>query len=161
MVVVAIIAILSATAIPALSSLQGARQAAAAQEVERMLLTARAQAMATGRPWGVEFDYAEQRARFVSISTVGGVPSAAPAPGKGSADWLSVPGQYPGASISNLILSDGASNTSGTIWFDTTGSPAIRNSGGTRIADATTDADISFAGGVRVGVDQLTGAIER
>ena len=160
-VVIAIIAILSATAIPALASLEGARQAAAAQEVERMLLTARTQAVSAGRPWGVEVDFTNQRVRYVRIATIGAAPTPPPATGKGTADWLNVPAQYPDASISNLILGSGASNASGTVWFDTTGNPAVRNASGTRTGPATADAEFTFAGGFVIRVRQLTGAIER
>lgn len=160
-IAVAIVAILSVSAIPALSSVQSARQAAGAQHVERLLLTARAQALATGRPFGVEVDWSNQRVRLVYIPSATIGPTAAPATGLSSADWTVLPSVYQGASITNIIYCGGASNSSGVLWFDSNANPSIRNSYGVRTGGATCDAEVTFAGGTVISVRQLTGAVER
>ncbi len=159
-VVVAIIALLSITALPALSSVQAARQAAGAQHVERLLLTARARATSTGRPWGVEVDWSGQRVRLVYIPSTGGTPAPAPSTGLASADWTTLPTSYPGAAITGITYCGGVSNASSVLWFDTNADPAVRDSSGVRTGNATCDATVQFAGGTTLYVRQLTGAVE-
>ncbi len=160
-VVVAILALLSVTAIPALSSVRAATQEAGAQHVERLLLTARAQALATGRPWGVEVDFSAQRVRLVYIPMAGASPVPAPASGLASAEWTTLSAAYAGAAITNITLADGSSNASGVIWFDSDADPAVRASNGVRTGDATADSELVFAGGRTIIVHQRTGAVER
>lgn len=160
-VVVAILALLSITAIPALSAVRAATQAAGAQHVERLLLTARAQALATGRPWGVEVDLPAQRVRLVYIPTPGAVPVPAPARGLASAEWTTLSTAYAGAAVTDITFADGSSNTSGVIWFDSDADPAVRAGNGVRTGDATADAELIFAGGTTITIDQRTGAVGR
>ncbi|HEX2837652.1 MAG TPA: prepilin-type N-terminal cleavage/methylation domain-containing protein [Phycisphaerales bacterium] len=160
-VVVAILALLSVTAIPALSTVRAATQEAGAHHVERLLLTARAQALATGRPWGVEVDFAGQRVRLLYMPTPGALPVPAPARGLASAEWTTLPAAYAGAAITAVTFADGISNASGIIWFDSDADPAVRASNGVRTGDATTDSELVFAGGRTITVDQRTGAVGR
>lgn len=160
-VVVAILALLSVTAIPALSTVRAASQEAGAQHVERLLLTARAQALATGRPWGVEVDIAAQRVRLVYIPTFGATPVAAPSSGLASAEWTTLSTAYAGAAITGMTLADGSSNASGVIWFDSDADPAVRAGNGVRTGAATADAELVFAGGRTITIHQRTGAVER
>jgi prepilin-type N-terminal cleavage/methylation domain-containing protein len=159
-VVVAVVAVLSVSAIPALSSVNAARRAACAQHVERMLITARAQALATGRPQGVEFDFTGQRVRAVYLPA-GGSPTAAPSSGVGQSQWLDLAFAYPDSSITGITHADGSSNAGGTFWFDTDADLAVRNSSGVRTGNATADAQVTITGGYSVVVRRLTGAVER
>jgi hypothetical protein len=159
--VIIMIALLSVGAIPALSTLGETRRAAAAQEFERLLLTARAQAMATGRAWGVEYASGPPRVRIVRIPTTGAMPEAAPASGTGPMPWMSLSAAYPGVDVQGLDRGDGASVSSGTIWFDNSGLPALRAANGTRQGPATRDAIITLRGGATVRVRQGTGLVER
>lgn len=160
-IVVTIVALLSISAIPALSSVNAARQAAGAQHVERLLLTARAQALASGRPWGVEIDWSGQRVRLVYIPTRGAAPTPAPATGLQANDWTVLPTAYPGSALNGVTYCDGTGNQSGVIWFDADAVPGVRDASGARSGTPTTDAELDFAGGLAVHVREVTGAIER
>lgn len=160
-VVVAILALLSVTAVPALSTVRAATQEAGAQHVERLLLTARAQALATGRPWGMEVNYTTQQVRLVYIPTSGAPPVPAPARGLATAEWTTLSTAYAGAAITDITFADGSSNASGVIWFDSNADPAVRAGNGVRTGDATADPELVFAGGRTITVDRRTGAVER
>jgi len=144
-VVIVVMAIIAATAIPSFSVAAEARGVAATREVERRLVHARARAGATGEPTGLRID-SSSSVTLVRIAASGASPTAAPSPtGEAGAAWL-ISSSFPGVLISKVIGGDGSSATSQTIWFGFDGAPELRSSSGTLVGPFTQDASITLSG---------------
>ncbi len=158
MVVVLIVAILSASAIPAFEQVRVCRQAAARGEVVSLLRSARAHAMTLGDPCGLEIDADGGRCALLTIA-----PGGEPQPlldALGSADEVIELGvAYPGATVGSLTLPDGSSG-SGVIWFSNTGTPELHEEDGEYAGPATHDAEIVIGDTDAVVVQRNTGQIE-
>jgi type II secretory pathway pseudopilin PulG len=158
--VVIVTGILAVTVIPAWSSMTGARQAAAAEEVERRLVAARSQAVAEGRPVGVRIDPASDTVRLFVITT----PGVAPTPGVmfdgQTSPELHIPSTYPGADILSLAGGDGTGGAQ-VLWFGFDGSPQLRDMDGTLVGGWTAHAIVTLSGGQQVTVLRDSGMVQR
>jgi hypothetical protein len=146
--------------VPAWSSLTGTRQAAAAEEVERKLVTARSQAVSEGRPIGLHIDPGADTVQFYTIATAGASPTVL-INFDGVADAPSLIAQrYPGADIASLV---GGDNVGGAqiLWFGFDGSPELRSASGTLTGGWTQDAVITLAGGNQITIRKVTGMVVR
>ena len=163
MVVVSIMGIVSLSIVPAIGSMTQARRAAAVHEVTRRFQVARARALATGRPHGIEVLVAAGTLRSVVIESAGGtVEGVRLATGARDAGVkLSV--LFSGVSMTGLTntnTSGGASTT--VIWFAHDGTYQCRTSTGTLVGSAGADAVVTVSGGSTVRVSPtglVTGAI--
>lgn len=162
MVVVVILGIVTVSVIPAFASMSDARKLAGAQEAERLLLGARASAVAQGRPFGVAIDVSGQTLQTVYIAAAGQAPAPAPSQDGQGQEVLEIGRRFPGAELSSL--SDGAGNPvsgSATLWFGYDGTPQRRDNAGTLIGGWTSDAVLEFVGPSTVTVRRQSGAIDR
>jgi prepilin-type N-terminal cleavage/methylation domain-containing protein len=158
MIVIVVMSILAITIVPALSSAQGAQGAGAANEIERMLLLARAKAMATSVSHAVRFD-AEQS----SLQLCWREPTSGNVEGVVANDGQEWPIQLLAGRFGTVQLTsaqvDGLSSQPVWVWFAFNGVPELRNGNGVRIADATRDAVITLSDGSVVTVVAKTGAV--
>ena len=158
--VVAVIGILAATSVPALRAMEQARHAAAAWEVERVLVLARARAMATSRPTGVDLSLSGGRLRMVEIAS----------PGSSPASVLDVFGQefaatdlvssYAGASVASFINGNGGA-ANRVVWFNHRAQPQTRSVDGTTAVMFSIDATYTMNNGSMVRVRRHSGSVER
>lgn len=157
--VVAIIGILAAGVAPAIQSQTRLHQAAAAAETGRLLRLARAHAMATGEPTGVEVLASAQTLRLVVSPAPGaGVVALGDALGQ-AAESIDLSTKFPGASILSVTGGDGATERV-TLWFSHAGEPQIRSDSGSLISSFDEDAVIEFEGDHSVAVLAVSGVIE-
>ncbi len=157
--VIMITAILAASAIPALSSMSSARQAAAAEEVERRIVNARSRALAEGRPCGVTIDTAAQSIRTMTIASAGAVPTPAiDALGQPEAAF-NLGSAFSGVGFT-LVTSEAGTGTQ-TFWFSHDGTPHQRNSTGVLVGSWTQNATVTLTGGTSVYVQARSGAVTR
>jgi Tfp pilus assembly protein FimT len=159
MIVVAIIGILSAAAVPMVASRSDMKEAAASAEVAGVLRTARAFAMATGDLCGVSVDTDRGVVEMVvSESAAGGLDAIEAGSGEGtSIAYLST--VYGGVSITSV---EGATQEGGRefIWFGHDGVPRWAGATGIVTGVAGSDAVIGIGEGSRVTVYAYSGAIE-
>jgi prepilin-type N-terminal cleavage/methylation domain-containing protein len=161
-VVIVLMGILAATAIPSFSAASEARGLAATREVERRLTHARSRASATGEPTGLSVDTAGSL-EFLRIASSGASPSAVPSPtGEPGGVWI-LPSAYPGVSVGKIIGGDGSTASSQVIWFGYDGTPELRSPSGARLGAFKQDASIilSGTGGGTVRVLGGSGVVER
>ncbi|MFG0258195.1 MAG: Tfp pilus assembly protein FimT/FimU [Phycisphaerales bacterium JB043] len=158
---IAIVSILGAMALsaaPALHRIESSRQSGARDEVARLLAVARASALATGDPYGLEIDADNEEVSLVYIDD-GGSPQAAPnATGQPSAAFP-LASLYPGVEITSFVSGSGSSSHT-TIWFGFSAIPETRDASGGSRAAFTQDAVITISGGKTITVRRETGAIE-
>jgi prepilin-type N-terminal cleavage/methylation domain-containing protein len=159
-VVVIITGVIAVTVIPAWNNLTATRQAAAAEEIERKLTAARAEAVAEGRPVGLRVDPINQTVQTYVVPSVGAAPTPATMVDGQSDPVLYVAKTYSGASITSLTGGDGTS-TAQVLWFGYDGTPQRRDSGGNLIGGWTSDATVQLAGGQQVVVRKTTGLVQR
>ncbi|MBL8760319.1 MAG: type II secretion system protein [Phycisphaerae bacterium] len=157
-VVIAIMAILAGSVIPAISGMDDARGAAAAQEVQRRLQHARQHALAIGEATGLRLTI-ETGAFELITKRPGGLPQTArDALGMPAATWH-LPVAFPGVSLAGVTHTNGNSGN-GTIWFSFEGEPQTRDAdGGTPVA-ATNDAVITLSNARAITVRRLSGLVE-
>ena len=157
--VVIVLGIVAATSIPAFTSVAEARKAAATAEVERLLITARARAMATSCPTGLEIPLAGDSVRTLEILSTGASPTVAKDLFGAPTSSTVIPAVYGGAKVSSLVNGDGTTS-SRVIWFTHSATPQTRTTSGVLISAFTQDAVITMATGARLVVRRLTGAVE-
>lgn len=158
-VVIAIVGVLAAVAAPALNALAGVRAGAAAEEIERRLVTARATAIARGRPTGLQLDPAAGTIRMWEIAATGAAPTPALSPlGEPEPAW-GVAERYPG--IAFTLVGGGGATGVQTIWFAFDGTPQTRSGTGALSGAWTQDAVVTVTGGHTVYVRRGSGAVER
>jgi prepilin-type N-terminal cleavage/methylation domain-containing protein len=158
-IVVAIVAILSISAVPAFDTLRETRRAGAVKEVERSLLLARAKALSTGRPYGVEVNLSTHALRQVWIEKPGDAVTPAPAAGTDGSQWFSLPEHFPDSQITGFTQGDASTGSSAVVWFDDNGAPVMREEDGARVGSYSSDALITLTGGRAVRVRRLSGAV--
>jgi prepilin-type N-terminal cleavage/methylation domain-containing protein len=157
--VVAIVGILAAGVAPAIRSQTRLHQAAAAAEAGRLLRLARAHAMATGEPTGVEVFSPEQTIRLVVSPDPGqGVITLSDALGQ-ETELIDIPAKFPGAAILGVTGGDGSTQRV-TLWFSHAGEPQVRSESGSLISSFAEDAVIQFQGEHAVAVLAVSGVIE-
>lgn len=158
--VMSILGVLSLAAIPALGTLDTSRRRAAANEIERRLMLARAWATSTGQPAGLRVNTSTATLELLRIASTGAAPSALPGP-NGEADagsTLLLTQLVPGVSISSISVSPSGDSA---VWFDYDGEPQSRTSAGELVGDLDADAAIVVASGPTVTVKRLTGLIRQ
>lgn len=158
-VVILITAILAASAIPAFSAMSGARQASGAEQVERLLVRARARALAEGRPVGVRIDLGAQALQTYTIASTGAAPSVAMDPLGQSEPVFNFAAAYPGVQITSVTV-NGVTGTQ-TVWFAYDGTPQERSADGSLVGTWEENATITMTGGGVVHVLAGSGAITR
>lgn len=157
-VVVVILVILAATAAPALSTLAGARRAAARDEVERLFVEARARAMAGAGPAGVMVWPATSTLQLQDRPS-GQAPRQAPDPTGQPTPALVLPDRFGGTQVQSWVGPDGGSSAQ-AVWFSHAGRPQRRNASGGLVGDAASDATLVLTGGLQVVVRRVSGAVE-
>ncbi|MCW5767189.1 MAG: prepilin-type N-terminal cleavage/methylation domain-containing protein [Phycisphaeraceae bacterium] len=159
MVVVAIIAILSAVAVPMVASRAEMKESAACADVAGLLRTARAFAMATGDVCGVSIDRAKGVIEIVVSATAEhGLEAIEAASGAGTGSVL-LSSVYGGVAVTEVA---GAVAEGGReyIWFGHDGVPRRAGAEGVVIGVAESDALIEIGEAGRVRVYAYSGAIE-
>jgi type II secretory pathway pseudopilin PulG len=157
--VLSIAGVVALTAAPAVDRLARARHGALETETRRMLLLARAHAMATGQPTGLTIDPVADKLAIVRIDAPGGAPSALPGPTGAAADEFDINARLSGADIIAVTGGDGAAGAQ-TLWFGYAGAPERRSPAGARLGDWSQDATIALSGGHTITIRRTTGAIE-
>ena len=156
MVVVTVTALLAASAIPAMNGIRDSQSVAAAAETARQLLTARARAVSTGRPHGVSVSVTgtlgKARIEDGTVATVVGADGQDEPP-------TSLPAMFGGAEVESFLNGDGTTG-SGTIWFDSEGTPHCRSSGGAFLQGFSQNAVVALTGGHVVTVHKVSGLVE-
>jgi len=159
-VVVAITGILAIAAFPAFRTLDDARRAAAAAEVERQVLNTRAASMSLGQSVGLRIDPVNHTLQRFIIPRTGGAPVAFTSPLGTPEGPTTLSADFPGSAIVSYIGGDGFTGA-GTLWFAHDGTPELRNGSGVRIGGFTQDATITLTDGYRVSVTRISGRISR
>lgn len=158
MIVIVIMGILAVSVAPAISSARGAQGAGATREVERVLLLARARAMASSIPYAVSVDTNPSSLRLCWRN-----PDTGSLEGAVGSDGVLCPKQplsarFGSVRITNVQI-DGYSGSSGVVWFAFDGTPELRNASAVRQGPATQDAVITLSDGGKVYVVASTGAV--
>lgn len=157
-VVVVIVGILSASAIPAFEQVRVCREAAARSEVLSLLRSARAHAMTLSDPCGLHIDVDGSSCTLWTIPP-GGQPGAMLDPLGAAGEVIELGVMYPGATVTSVRLADGSSG-SGVIWFSNTGTPELHDENGVYAGQATHDAEIVIGESDAIVVQHGTGRIE-
>ena len=158
MIVIVVMSILAIGVVPALSSASGAQSAGAAHEVERVLLLARAKAMATSTPHAVRLETSPSSLQLCWRNpTSGDVEGAIANDGQ---EWpvQLLSGRFGNARITSVEV-DGLSSVPSVVWFGFNGLPQTRSDDGDFIANATRNAAITISDGSVVTVIAKTGAV--
>lgn len=162
LLVVVIISIIAATAVPSLSGANQAQIGAGMQGVQTMLTTARTRAASEGKPFGVRIvnqnsPYVQDTVWMVVIESAGASVTGA----RGADGVVSQPGDAGSLYPTNFISAvAGGSPTDETIWFDQIGRPHTRTAGGAFDSYWSADRTITFANGETLIVRRLSGAVE-
>ncbi len=157
--VLVVLSLIAASSVPALHAIDQARQAAAANEIERLLIGARARAMASARPTGLSVQkgsilgMVEVLSDNATPTTAGDVFDEPFAP-------IDLPASYAAATIAKFINGDGSAGT-GIVWFNHRGEPHTRKSSGVYTAAFTQDAVFTLSTGSLVRVHMLSGAVDQ
>ncbi len=125
MVIVILMGILSATAIPVLNQSTRARQGASRDEVVRLFEFARGRAMAGGIPAGVVVDTSTNMLRLVTLDDGGEIVNIVDQV-DGGIKQSSLAIEYSGVAINSFVNGDGTSGN-GIVWFDFRAEPHIRD----------------------------------
>lgn len=160
-IVIVIIGIIAASAVPAFSSLSDTRRAAAINEIERLLTRSRARAVSEGRPHAVLVDLNTQTLTSYEITTTGAAPSASQTADGRGLDALVLAATYPGVTVKALQAGDGSSPSSAYIWFGVDGTPQLRKTDGTLVAECSQNTVLTLDDGSSIDVIRYSGAIER
>lgn len=155
-VVVVVLGIVSASVIPAIGALAGARRAGAVEHVRATLRLARASAMLTGQPTGVAVNPDDSTLAVVWIAPGATAPGAKIDALGSPYTPVSLAIEFPGSAIDALVGFDGSSGA-GTLWFGTDGVPERRDSIGTLLGTATSDAVLTLDSGEAITLDRGTG----
>ena len=125
MVVVLLMGIVSVTVLPAMGNVQQMREGAARDEVIRFIDVAKARALASGEPVGVEVGLQSSSLSMIRVIETGGVEIMTD-PLTGGQRRVFVSAMYSGVTLEGMLNGDG-SNGSGTVWFDYEGTPHMRD----------------------------------
>lgn len=160
MVVVALISVLAAVAIPAVSGLESARGQSASIEIARMLSFARGHAIASGDPTGLFADPQRDEVAWYVMRSGADAPAVLTDVMGISTGIQSIAELYRGADITDVSHGDGSIGE-GILWFGPTGEPQLRDTGGSYVGPWTLDASIELADGSTVDVVRMTGLVRR
>lgn len=154
--VMVLLAVLSATALPAVSAISSASVRGAADEVARRAHVARAHAATFGRPAGVVFDVGGNR--VASLTVISGVAGAIPLDGARTVEAVDLGSAFPGVAVT--AVDAGADGGVVGVWFEPSGEPRAGTAAGPTTA-MVRDATVSLNGEVAVTVHRLTGLVTR
>jgi type II secretory pathway pseudopilin PulG len=155
--VMVIVSALSISAAPAMQWMARSRQKGLEAEVARLLREARALAIASGRPAGVQFTDDNAQVALIWISADSEPPTGAPGPTGQPTSPMVVASRFPGAGITSVTV-DGDLATA--LWFGYAGAPELRTETGAFTSTLPEDAIIEFAGGGTVTIRRVTGLVE-
>ncbi|MCC6427278.1 MAG: prepilin-type N-terminal cleavage/methylation domain-containing protein [Phycisphaerales bacterium] len=174
--VIIILGLLAATSVPAMTAIDQARQAAASNEIERLLIWARARAMASARPTGISYTKSGGGIFSSSGGGVIGGTSAFFTPVEVLRDaatsttttdvfgqvspTLDLPATFAGATVSRFTNGNATTGV-GTVWFNYRGDPHTRTPTGVYIAPFTQDALFTLSTGRKVRIRMYSGAVEQ
>lgn len=159
-IVIIVVGLIAATAIPAMDSLTDTRRIAALREIERRLGIARAAAITTGQPTGLVVGFSDDSFQYVNIPTFGSAPMPIITPGGEPDKPFSLAEEFAGVETTSVIAGDGSSGDT-IIWFSFEGVPQTRTAAGTLTGGFTQDASIQVTGGGTVYIRRFSGLIER
>jgi prepilin-type N-terminal cleavage/methylation domain-containing protein len=157
MVVVVIMSILSATALPAFSMLRDATQSAAVREFRRLLEYARSHAASSGVPTGVLVNVEKDSINLQVFQN--GSLEQVPSGTGGFMSELLIADVYDGADLTSIT--GGVSAAAGeSLWFSFDGTPHVRTTTGTLVHTLESTVVYVFADGSTVRVHPVGGMIE-
>jgi prepilin-type N-terminal cleavage/methylation domain-containing protein len=156
-VVMVMMGLMAAAAMPALDGLDQTRRAAALAEVRASLRAVRSHALAQGDPTGLRVDPDSE-----TIAKMWIAPGAEPAALYGPLGEPDAPVdlglRFESAGIASVTLPDG-SGGAGVVWFGSDGALELRDEAGAFVGAATDDAVNVLDGGGATTVDHRTGLI--
>lgn len=157
--VMVVLGVIAAGSLPAFEAIRSARQAGCAADLERSLITARARAMATATPTGIELSTDGAQLTLLEIGEDGRARTlhdlfAAPV------QTIDLAGSWGGNTVSRFTGGDGSTRTR-TIWFNHRAEPQTRDDDGRSPEAFTRDAAYTLANGDVVLVRRITGAVDR
>lgn len=159
-IVIIVVGLLAATAIPAMDSLTETRRIAALREIERRLGVARATAITTGQPTGLLVAYSSDALQYVNIPAVGSAPMPIITPSGEPDEPFALAEEFAGVETTSVIGGDGSAGDT-IIWFSFEGVPQVRTAAGALTGGFTQDASIQVTGGGTVYIRRFSGLIER
>lgn len=155
--VMVIVSALSISAAPAMQWMARSRQTGLEAEVARLLREARALAIASGRPAGVQFSDDNAQVALVWIRADSEPPTGAPGPTGQPSTPMVVASQFPGAAITSVLVDGDAQSA---LWFGFAGAPELRSETGAFTSALPEDAIIAFEGGATITLRRITGLLE-
>jgi len=158
-VVLIIAGIMATTVIPAFSTIEGSRRAAASREIARLIGIARGHAMLTGEPAGVLIDPTADTVTLRRIPSGSTIPVAMLDAMGAPRESVVITALFAQVEIVSFIDGQGASGA-GSIWFGFDGVPEIRDNAGTLISTATQSSIVTTTGIEVVSVRPNSGLIE-
>lgn len=159
LIVVVILGIVGASAVPVLSQSAEATRAASKDEVVRYFEYARSRAMSAGAPVGVRVNISQATLEIIAINDIGVIETITDQISSGSME-ANLASDYAGAAIQSFVNGDG-SQGNGTVWFDYQGVPHIRDdSSGSFDSLSAQSATLTLSTGVSIGVHAQTGFVE-
>ncbi|MBL4591531.1 MAG: prepilin-type N-terminal cleavage/methylation domain-containing protein [Phycisphaerales bacterium] len=156
LVVVTIMSIIAVSAVPTLGVIGDTRKGSARDEVIRMLEYARARAVASGRPCGVQVLSVDSTMTMVQIASDGSIEPMLNPFGIDE-ESASIAVQFPGVEISSI---DAQTDALETIWFTYNAQPHSRNADGTFGQINTGNASITLSSGDQILVYAYSGFVE-
>jgi prepilin-type N-terminal cleavage/methylation domain-containing protein len=161
LIVMVLLSILSATALPALSRLDDAQRAGLLNECERMITLSQSHAISTGVPSGVRFDLARQTATVVAIDPIDARVQPVTRVGSGQPHSL-LAGAFPGARLTGAgPIAAPTSIGTETIWFDFDGTPQRREPNGGAPVELTGEFVVEVEEAARLRILPWSGRIVR
>ncbi len=158
-VVVIIMAILSATAIPVLNQSTQARQGASRDEVVRFFEFARGRAISSGVPTGVSVDTNDSTLTVITLDGSGDVVNVID-PINGGQMTVDISELFAGVETSSFVNGNG-SGGDGAAWFDYRAEPHLRNlNTGAFTAEFTQNATVTLSTGSLIVVHAGSGFVE-
>lgn len=158
MVVVLLMGIVAVTVVPAMDNVQMMRNGAARDDTMRLLELAKARALATGMPNGIEISLNSSSLTLVQINDDGQVESVVD-PLTYQSRTITLPITYSGVTIASMVNGDGVSG-SGTIWFDYEANPHTREQNGAFIELNDESALIELSSDEIIIVHAYSGVVE-
>lgn len=159
-VVVVMLGILAAGAVPAFRSMAATHEAGAVAEVERALVLARASAMATGVATGVAF--APDKGQILLVRVAGDGRGTEPLPDALGNERAPLPvGKMYGGVAVGAPRAEGRRDTLDTIWFGHRGAPEDRGRDAALIDDFEQDIVIRIGAEGVLRVRARSGLMER
>jgi prepilin-type N-terminal cleavage/methylation domain-containing protein len=157
--VVVVLGIVAAGSIPAFDAIRSAQHAGCAADLERIIITARARAMATATPTGITLSRDGRHITIVELPQDGELRTVqdlfqTPMPA------IDLAGSWGGNTVSRFVNGDGT-NRGRTIWFNHRAEPQTRDDDGADPTAFMRDALYTLANGDVVRVRRITGAVDR